>query len=154
MADTCLAVIVDGQAKKSVLLEIEYQFGQALGGILKVVDLPASEESERVEFIPFCEREIGIGLRIETELTRKVVFKEIDVAEKIDVRRRVNVVGQKQTMLERHPIAAFVALLRRLSGQCLVGLRVKSIVRNEIAVAAIVLSIFELRIESKGRSKL
>ena len=58
--------------QKSVLLEIEYQFGQALGGILKVVDLPASEESERVEFIPLCEREIAIGLRIETEFTRKV----------------------------------------------------------------------------------
>ena len=137
-----------------MLLKIEYEFGQALGGILKVVDLPASEEGERVEFIPFCEREIAIGLRIETEFTRKVVFKEIDVAEQIDVRRRVNVVGQKQTMLERYPITALVALLRRLPGQSLVRLRVEGIVRNEVAVAAIFLSIFELCIESKGRSKL
>jgi hypothetical protein len=41
VAHTCLAVIIDRQAKKSVCLN-RYEFGQALGGILKVVDLPAS----------------------------------------------------------------------------------------------------------------
>ena len=74
LADTCLTVIINRQAKKSVLLKIEYEFGQALGGILKVVDLPASEEGERVKFIPFCEREIAIGLRIETRAVRPTIM--------------------------------------------------------------------------------
>ena len=53
--------------QKAVLFKIENQLGQPLRGVLKVVDLPASNQVEGIEFVPFCDRNEGVGLRINPE---------------------------------------------------------------------------------------
>ncbi len=79
-------------------------------------------------------------LLVNAKFAWKIIFEEIDIAEQIDVCGRVDVVGQEQSMLEGHPIAALLAFLRRFTREGLVRLGVIGIVRNEVTIAAVVLS--------------
>ena len=60
LTHTRFAIIIHGQTKKAVLLEVEDQLRQPLRRFLEIVDLPASEKSQGVEFVPFCERKKGV----------------------------------------------------------------------------------------------
>ena len=109
-ADTRLAIIINWQPKKAVLLKIEDQLGEPLRGVLKVVDLPASDQVEGIEFVPFGNRNEGVGLRINSEQVRIIGLEKIGVAKKIYIGGRVDVVSYEKPVLKANAVAPVCAV--------------------------------------------
>ena len=144
-----LPVVVHRQAEKLELFEIGDEFREAFGHVLEVVHLPAGDEVDRVELIPFGERNDVVRLGVDPVFVGVEVLEKIHIAEQVDVRRGVDVVGQKQPLLERDAIAVgrlrFGGLARRVDRGDVLGL--EDIIGAQVAVAAILFPVFHPQVK-------
>ena len=151
-----LAVILHRETEEGLLFEIKNKLGLALGHILEIVHLPAAEQRERVNFIPFCEREGIVRLRVGGEFLAVEILKKIDIAQHIDVSRSINVIGKEEPLLESDAVAVGCFGFRRLAGGLYRShiLRLKNIVTAELAEIAVRWAVFHVEVESGGGSEL
>ena len=123
---------------------------------MEIVHLPAAEQRERVNFIPFRQRERVIGLRVGGEFFAVEVLQKIDIAQHIDVCRSVDVIRKEKPLLEGDAVAVrglgFRRFARGLHGSHI--LRLKNIVTTKLAEVSICRTILHIEVESSGRPEL
>ncbi len=150
-----LSIIVYGQAEEAVLLEVEDGLRQALGGILKVIELPAGDEREGVKLIPLGEAQVAVRVGIDAELGGVEILEKVDVAQEVQICRGVDVIGDEKAVLEGDAVtvrrAGLGGLTRSRDG--LYVLRLVDIVGEELTEAAVVLAVAEKEVAADGRAE-
>ena len=147
-----LAVVLERQPEERLVLKVKDQLGLSLGGVLKIIHLPAAEERERVVLIPFGEGERGVGLRVVAVILRVEILEKIDIADPVHIGRSVDVIGEEKSLLEGNPVAVCGARLCWLAG----GFdgrhifRFKNIVRDQISKISTTRAVFHIEIEADG----
>ena len=97
-----------------------------------------------------------VRLGIDPELTREKVLQEVHVAQEVDVRRDVNVIGEKKALFKTDTIPVGRPRFGRFAGRIHRAdiLCVKNVVGSETSVAAVFLAVLHFRIKTQGGAEL
>ena len=156
MSYTGLSVVLEREPEERLVFKVKNQLRFALRGVLKIVNLPAAKERERVVLVPFGKRERGVGLGVVAVILRVEVLEKIDIADPVHIGRSVDVVGEEKSLLEGNPVAVCGASLGWFAG----GFdgrhifRLKHIVRDQISKIPTTRAVFHIQIEADGGAEL
>ena len=144
------AVVINRQSEKRLLLEIKCGFGLTRRGLLKVVHLPTSDQRRGVKVTHFGQGDVVVGFGIKAVLGGIEVLHEIAVTQFGHVKGDVGLVGEIHLTLIPDTVTARGGRFRKFAGatRFLARILIIDIVRDELAVASVVLAEFEIGVES------
>src|SRR5438105_15111822 len=92
--------------EKRTPFDFECDLRTSLGGRKEIVQLRANDSRQCEIFVPLCQGDHVIRLRIKTEKSRLEILKKSRVAQFVDIDRAVDLVGQIDLRLKRDPVTA------------------------------------------------